>query len=57
LPEEGKGWTVHPAFFSRGGLTPAAHAYATELKPNPMLVVSLKLIDHDLGGAPGKGRG
>jgi hypothetical protein len=43
--------------FSRGGLTPAAQAYATELKPNPMLVVSLKLIDYDLGGAPGKGRG
>jgi uncharacterized protein len=57
LPEEGKGWTVHPAFFARDGLTPAAQAYAKELKPNPMLVVSLKMIDHDLGGAPAKSRG
>ena len=57
LPEAGRGWTIYPAFFARAGLTPAAQAYARELKPNPMLVVSLKQIDHDLGGAPGKGRG
>ena len=54
LPEEEKSWTVHPAFFARDGLTPAAHAYARELTPNPMLTVSLKMIDHDLGRVPGK---
>ena len=57
LPEAGLGWTIYPAFFARAGLTPAAQAYARELKPQPMLVVFLKQIDHDLGGAPSKSRG
>lgn len=46
LPEEGKKWTVHWAFFSRAGLTPAAQALADTHR---VVKVDLARLDLDLG--------
>ncbi|MBM3272771.1 ATP-binding protein [Candidatus Kaiserbacteria bacterium] len=45
LPEEGKKWTAHWAFFSRAGLTPAAQALA---EARGMIAVDLARLDRDL---------
>jgi AAA+ ATPase superfamily predicted ATPase len=45
LPEEGKGWKVHYAFFARRGFTPAAGA---EMQRVHGLLVDLDLLEADL---------
>lgn len=45
LPDEGKKWSVHYAFFSRGGLTSAAVALAQE---HQAALVDLPRLDRDL---------
>ena len=45
LPEEGEGWQVHYAFFSRNGFTDAARTLANE---HGAQLVDLTRLDHDL---------
>ena len=45
LPDEGKGWDVHHAFFARAGFTEAAQAFAREQE---VQLVDLNRLDADL---------
>jgi AAA+ ATPase superfamily predicted ATPase len=47
LPDEGRGWTVHHAFFARAGFTPEARALA---KSRRVTWVDLDRLDRDLRG-------
>jgi len=45
LPEEGKGWSVHYALFSRAGFTPAARDLAESARA---ILVDFGQLDRDL---------
>jgi hypothetical protein len=47
LPEAGRGWSVHYAFFSRAGFTPAAQTLA---RAQQAILVDLARLDRELGG-------
>ncbi|HET7090698.1 MAG TPA: ATP-binding protein [Anaerolineae bacterium] len=49
LPGQGTGWSVHHAFFSRAGFTPAASAWAKE---HSWTLVDLNMLDRDLRRLP-----
>ena len=46
LPEEGHRWSVHYAFFSRAGFTPAAQSLA---KSHDAILVDLARLDREIG--------
>jgi len=46
LPEAGRGWSVHYAFFSRAGFTPAARTLA---RAQQAILIDLARLDRELG--------